>query len=136
MLLASRLDTLETNTVGAYEVTWQSVQTKPSVKEAPFVVLNDAGLEVARLSYVTESSQNILRFTAGGVSTDVGFWVRNVSQAFKITVNLTTLNPSNSGKVSFAFGPNPLSLATVSTNPNVIPNATSLKRMTLTSLQG
>jgi hypothetical protein len=128
-LLATRLDTLVTDTVGTYEVSWQSVQTKPSVKEAPFVVLNDAGAEIARLSYVTESSHNILRFTAGGVSTDVGNWVRNVSQAFKITVNLTTLNPATRNKVSFAFGPTPSTVVTVPTNPDVIPNATTVKRI-------
>ena len=128
-LLGTRVNSSQTETIGTYEVTWQSVQTKPNVKEAPFVVLNDAGAEIARLSYVTESSVNKLLFTAGGVTTNVGSWVQNVSQAFKITVNLTTLNPATSNKVSFAFGPTPLTVATVATNPNVIPNATTLKQI-------
>ena len=123
-LLGTRVNSSQTETVGTYEVSWRSVQDKPSVKEAPFVVLNNAGAEIARLSYVTESSNNILRFTAGGVSTDVGNWVRDVSQSFKITVNLTTLNPATSNRVSLEINGSP-----VATNPNAIANATTLKQI-------
>ncbi|HWP71124.1 MAG TPA: hypothetical protein VNM36_08490, partial [Gemmatimonadaceae bacterium] len=112
----------DNETVGTYEITWQSVQTKPNVKEAPFVVLNGAGAEIARLSYVTENSVNKLLFTAGGVTTNVGTWVQNVHQDFKITVNLTTLN-GNSNKVSLAIGP-----TTVVSN-QAAPNATTLKQI-------
>jgi len=118
------VNSAQTETVGSYKVTWQSVQTKPNVKEAPFVVLNDAGAEIARLSYVTESSVNKLLFTAGGVTTNVGAWVQNVHQDFEITVNLTTLNPATSNRVSLTINGIP-----VATNPNVIPNATTLKQI-------
>jgi len=123
-LLGTRVNSAQTETVGSYKVTWQSVQTKPNVKEAPFVVLNDAGAEIARLSYVTESSVNKLLFTAGGVTTNVGAWVQNVHQDFEITVNLTTLNPATSNRVSLTINGIP-----VATNPNVIPNATTLKQI-------
>jgi hypothetical protein len=121
-LLGTRVNAAETETVGSYEVTWQSVQTKPNVKEAPFVVLNDAGAEIARLSYVTESSVNKLLFTAGGVTTNVGTWVQNVHQDFKITVNLTTLNTATSQTVS-------ISGTGVTSVTRSAPNATTLRQI-------
>jgi hypothetical protein len=101
----------ETN--GSFDVTWTSVQTKPSVKEAPFVLLNgtngsDAAREIVRLSYVSQSSQNqlLLRIPGSGNSVttiNVGSWVQNVSQTFKITVNLDVLNPAQDKTVSLSI---------------------------------
>jgi hypothetical protein len=106
-LLGTRVNSDVSETTGSYEITWTSTQTKANVKEAPFVALNSTGHEIARLSYITVSSQNILRFTvrdsvAGDFVQDVGSWFEDVPQSFKITVNLTTLglNPSNTVSVS------------------------------------
>lgn len=72
---------------GIYEVNWTSVQASPSVKGAPFVVRDSVGREIARLTYTTaKNSQNKLTYN-GQV---VGAWVRNVAQAFTITVDLDT----------------------------------------------
>ncbi|HZI29931.1 MAG TPA: hypothetical protein VFD64_17300 [Gemmatimonadaceae bacterium] len=72
---------------GSYEIYWSSVQTKSSVKEAPFVVQSATGVEIARLSYVTQSSVNRLMYNGQEVGSG---WTRNVAQHFRITVNLTT----------------------------------------------
>jgi hypothetical protein len=101
----------ETN--GSFDVVWTSVQTKPSIKEAPFVLLNgtngsDAAREIVRLSYVSQSNQNrlLLKIPGSGNSTttlNVGSWVQNVSQTFKITVNLDVLNPALDKTVSLSI---------------------------------
>jgi len=121
-LLGTRANSTQNETIGTYEVTWQSLQNKPNVKEAPFVVLNSTGAEIARLSYVTESNHNILRFKVGTGFTDVGTWTQNVSQSFKITVNLTTLNTATSQTVSISGdGVTPVTVPA--------PNATSLRKI-------
>jgi hypothetical protein len=107
-LLGTRANSATSETIGTYEVTWKSVQVKPNVKEAPFVVLNASNNnnEIARLSYVSVSSQNRLIFTVRNgnqlQTVDAGAWVKEVSQSFKITVNITTLNPATSQTVSLA----------------------------------
>jgi hypothetical protein len=101
----------ETN--GSFEVIWTSVQTKPSVKEAPFVLLNgtngtDAAREIVRLSYVSQSNQNRLLLKIPGTGNSVttinaGTWVQNVSQTFKITINLDVLNNAQDKTVSLSI---------------------------------
>lgn len=101
-LLGTRINPTPADTIGSYEVTWTSLQNKPNVKEAPFVVLSSTGAEIARLSYHTESSKNILRFNGDSVGT----WVQNQAQDFSFIVNLTTLSgPSNSVTLSIDGGP-------------------------------
>jgi len=104
-LLGTRVNPSPTDTIGSYEVTWQSLQNKPSVKEAPFVVLSHTGAEIARLSYVTESSQNRLRYNGAIVMSGGNpvTWTTNVHQDFKITVNLLTTNGQNSYRTSLAI---------------------------------
>ena len=104
-LLGTRVNPSPTDTIGSYEVTWQSLQNKPSVKEAPFVVLSHAGAEIARLSYVTESSQNRLRYNGAIVMSGGNpvTWTTNVHQDFKITVNLLSTNGQNSYRTSLAI---------------------------------
>jgi hypothetical protein len=111
-LLGTRENSAISETTGSYEVMWSSVQTKPNVKEAPFVILNSSGAEIARLSYVTESSQNKILFkylTDVGctppaatcmVTANAGSWIQNEKQDFKVTVHLTTLGLYPSSSVS------------------------------------
>jgi len=104
-LLGTRVNQSPTDTIGSYEITWQSLQNKPSVKEAPFVVLSHAGAEIARLSYVTESSQKRIRFN-GAVVMSGGApvtWTTGVHQDFRITVNLLPANGQNSYRTSLAI---------------------------------
>jgi hypothetical protein len=125
-LLGTRVNGTPTETVGSYDVVWTSRQTKPNIKEAPFVVLNGNGEEIARLSYVSVSNQNRLIFTVQQAGTDsvydVGAWLQNVNQTFKITVNTTVLG-TNDNTVSFEGA----GLATISNTP--APFATSLKQI-------
>jgi hypothetical protein len=113
-LLGTRVNSSIAEDDGSYEITWSSVQTRPNIKEAPFVVRNEAGAEIARLSYVTVSNQNKLLFkyltdvgcappaTTCLVTADVGTWTQNQKQDFKITVNLNTLNPALAHTVSLS----------------------------------
>jgi hypothetical protein len=105
-LLGTRVNPSATDTIGAYEITWRSRQEKPSVKEAPFVVRSYNGVEIARLSYVTESSQNRLRYNGAIVTDGSGSpitWSTGQAHDFKITVNLLTLNGENSYRTSLAI---------------------------------
>jgi|SRR5687768_3925307 len=116
-LIGTRVNASQVETLGSYQVTWTSLQNKPSVKEAPFVLLNENNEEIARLSYVSLQNQgNRLLFTVNQPGTDsvydVGAWVRDQPQNFKITVNQTVLG-SNDNSVSFGFGTNPTDLPLV-----------------------
>ena len=78
-------------TSGVYIVRWRSVQTKPSAKEAPFVMRSAAGLEIARLSYRTVSSERILAYNS--VTLPVP-WLQSVAQAFEVVIDLGTKTTS------------------------------------------
>jgi hypothetical protein len=125
-LLGTRVNSSQDESIGSYDITWTSVQTKPSVKEGPFVVLNKntSNNEIARLSYVTKSSQNKLMFSVnGGTPIEVGTWVQNVHQDFKITVNLDVLNNSLDNKVWLSIN------GTTVAGPITASRATSLKQI-------
>ncbi len=77
---------------GVFDATWTSVQAAPSVKEAPITARDDAGREIARLSYKTVSSQNVLYYN--GAAIPGAFWTRNVPQDFQIEINFTTRKTS------------------------------------------
>jgi hypothetical protein len=98
-LLGTRANSTQSETIGTYEVTWQSLQNKPNVKEAPFVILNSSGAEIARVAYSTESSANKIRFNGQ----EVGTWDQNVAQSFKVTVRLTQLNGVGSQTVTLSI---------------------------------
>jgi hypothetical protein len=83
-LLGTRVNSTPADEIGVYEVTWKSLQNKPNIKEAPFVLLSASGVEIARLSYVSESNQNRIKYN-GQV---VGTWLQNVATSFKIIVRL------------------------------------------------
>lgn len=130
-LLGSRVNSSIPETIGSYEVTWTSAQTKANIKEAPFVLLNSSGAEIARVSYVSESSQNFLRFRflsdTGMYTVDFDQWLEDVPQSFKVTVNLTTLSTATSNTIALAFTPaagGPMQSVTLA-NPKAS-NATSL----------
>jgi len=131
-LLGTRVNSNQSETVGTYHVSWSSLQNKPNVKEAPFAIFNanNSNNEIARLSYVSVSSQNRLIFTVRGngnavTTIDVGEWFQNVHQDFEITVNLTTLDPATSQTVSLSIGGNPV----LNAQNIAAPRATSLKQI-------
>jgi hypothetical protein len=94
--------------VGTYTVSWYSLQDKPTVKDAPLLLRDSNGLEIARLSYKTISSIPKLFYND---TTDTGcLWTQHVAQHFTITVDLnnkkTTLaidgcSPNNVSNVNF-----------------------------------
>ena len=87
-LLGTRVNSAEADSSGTYEITWTSVQDQPSVKEGPFVVLNNDSLEIARVSYVSRGNNDVIMFKVGNDSTDVTTWNNGFSQNFKLTVSL------------------------------------------------
>jgi hypothetical protein len=78
-------------TNGVYKVTWESLQSGPSLKKAPFVLRsspstgNPAGDTIAIVEYSQQSGTNYLKFN--GQTLDVR-WVRNEKLKFEITVDL------------------------------------------------
>ena len=109
---------------GSYELYWSSVQTKSSVKEAPFVVLSATGAEIARLSYVTVSSDNQLRYNGQTVGNG---WTRNVAQHFRITVNLETGNGTNAFTTVLAIRNSSGGYDTIA-GPVTIPNTSTVAK--------
>jgi hypothetical protein len=101
-LVGTRINPSAADTIGSYSISWTSLQNKPSVKEGPFVVYNFDGVEIARVSYVTEMSNNVIRFN-GDI---VGTWATNVSQDFVLTVYLkeTLSGPTQSVSLSINGG--------------------------------
>ncbi|HEX7122263.1 MAG TPA: hypothetical protein VF178_07810 [Gemmatimonadaceae bacterium] len=83
---------------GVYQVTFRALQNKPSVKEAPFVLRDSQGREIARLAYATVSSTRMLQYN--GLDTGCR-WIVGRSQGFTIQVDLdnkrTTLTVANCG---------------------------------------
>jgi hypothetical protein len=77
-------------TTGKYRVEWYSVQSAPSVKEAPFVLRSSSGQEIARVTYSTVSNANVLSYNGP----QFGTWTRNVTQRFEIIVDLDTKKTS------------------------------------------
>jgi hypothetical protein len=73
-------------TNGIYSIVWRWVQDKPSPKDAPIVIRDAAGREIARLSFVRKSSRNELRYNGNRVGT----WTQSAHQLVEITVNLDT----------------------------------------------
>ena len=71
-------------TDGKYHVEWTSVQSSASVKGAPFVLRSSTGAEIARVTYSTVQSANVLSFN------DVAFgtWTVDESDHFEIVVDL------------------------------------------------
>jgi hypothetical protein len=127
-LLGTRVNATKVDSVGSYSVSWDASQTKPNVKEAPFVVLNknNNNNEIARLSYVTQSSVNKLMFSVnGGTAFQVGTWAENIPQTFTITVNLNVLNDAKDHTVSLSI--NGTSVASAQDVP--ASRATSLKQI-------
>lgn len=81
---------------GIYEVSWRSVQSKPTAKEAPFFIRASNGAVLARLAYHSEMSDKVLRFNGKRLATA---WTPNIAQSFCIIVDLgqktTTLHINN-----------------------------------------
>jgi hypothetical protein len=71
-------------TTGRYRVEWNSVQDAPSVKGAPFILSSSTGQEIARVTYSTVSSDEVLSYNG----TAFGTWTRHVTQHFEIVVDL------------------------------------------------
>lgn len=72
---------------GVYQVTFRALQSKPSVKDAPFVLRDSQGREIARLAYQTVSSTRQLVYN--GLDTGCR-WIVNQSQGFTILVDFDT----------------------------------------------
>lgn len=72
-------------TSGRYDVSWVSVQDKPVVKAAPFI-LRGAGGEIAKLEYRTNSGRRELYYN----DRLVGNWIRQVPQRFVIRVDFAS----------------------------------------------
>jgi hypothetical protein len=93
-LLGTRVNASATDNLGTYEITWQSLQNKSSVKEAPFVVRSFTGAEIARLSYTGTMNTRVFLYNGDTVkfnNAPVG-WNVDVHHDFKIIVNLQTLS--------------------------------------------
>ena len=81
-------------TAGIYQASWISLQDKPIVKDAPFVLRGTTG-EIARLSYRSINSRKELYYN----NALVGNWVQHEAQRFVITIDL------NTKMTSLWFGP-------------------------------
>ncbi|HSA55952.1 MAG TPA: hypothetical protein VLE53_09615, partial [Gemmatimonadaceae bacterium] len=76
---------------GRYEVHGSSLQAKPSVKDAPFQVVDGDGDVLAALAYRTVSSQPTWYFNNQDTNCA---WTTNMKQDFVITIDFTTKKTS------------------------------------------
>ncbi|MEO8193904.1 MAG: hypothetical protein ABI681_08625 [Gemmatimonadales bacterium] len=89
LLLEGHLDSAGVAaTTGVYDAEWTSLQDGPTMKAAPFVLRDNEGREIARVTYSVTSSTNIITYNGG--NTVLANWVRHVPQRFRIRVNLDT----------------------------------------------
>jgi hypothetical protein len=93
LILRGNLESASGNqaTEGKYEITFVALQDAPGVKEAPFTLRDASGVQLARLSFVTISSQNRLYYNYNGKNStgiDVGSWTRDEPLSFKFVVDL------------------------------------------------
>jgi hypothetical protein len=128
-------------TVGSFDVFVTSLQNKPNIKEAPFVLLNSGSLtsgttEIVRLSYVTVSNQNKLQLkvkTGPGPNSFAVYevpgipWVQNVQQSFRITVKLDALGNGEASLAILTDGTADPPVYTEVITPKPAPFATTLK---------
>ncbi len=70
-------------TSGRYRISWVSLEDKPTVKNAPFIIRGTGG-EIGRLEYRSLQSSKFLYYN--GVL--IGSWAQHVPQRFVITVDL------------------------------------------------
>lgn len=82
---------------GRYQVQWSSLQSKPSVKEAPFLVLDSSGDVLAKVAYQTVSSQPKIFFNGADANCA---WAVNQKQDFVLTVDFSTIPRSVSLNVN------------------------------------
>ncbi len=80
-------------TSGVYDVSWVSIQDKPTVKDAPFVIRGSNG-KIATLSYRSKTNRKELYYN--GVL--VGTWAQHVPQRFVVRIDL------NAKRTSLWFG--------------------------------
>lgn len=100
LLLAGTFESFPTPGRGIYDVRWESLQTKSSVKEAPFFVRTGpatanvpsrpSGFALAKLAYKALSSPNMLVLTFNDHIVQGVSWTPGVVQTFTIRVNLYT----------------------------------------------
>ena len=76
----------QTASYGTYVASWQSLQDKPTLKAAPFVLRGSNGAEIARVAYETRNSKNVL--TYDGVPLTSRSWTQHVAQRFEVYVDL------------------------------------------------
>lgn len=75
-------------TVGTYVVSWRSVESKPSIKDVPFVLRSSDSSVVARLEYLPGQGAQSGPIAYNGAPLQGVTWQQNVTQSFAITVNL------------------------------------------------
>jgi hypothetical protein len=74
----------QANDTGIYFVDWDSLQDGPTVKAAPFILRSSDSTEIARVTYKSKSSKNLLFYNTTLLNSG---WVQHVSQHFQIVVN-------------------------------------------------
>ena len=89
-------DASQDATYGSYSVSWQSLQARPTLKAAPFVIRDALLNEIATVAYETRNNAPVLTYktrTGTIVLTSVT-WTQNVKQLFQVVVNLDTKTTS------------------------------------------
>lgn len=99
LTLRGRVTTFDNSqdaTYGSYSVSWQSLQARPTLKAAPFVIRDALFNEIATVAYEVRNNRPVLTYKVrnvnnGNISTIVvGAWTQNEAQLFQVVVNLDT----------------------------------------------
>ena len=94
-------DATQDATYGSYSVSWQSLQDKPTLKKAPFVVRDAALREIATVAYEVHGPTPVLTYKVRDPLTNVvntvvlsTGWTQHEAQLFQLVVNLDTKRTS------------------------------------------
>jgi hypothetical protein len=95
LLLEGTLETAgAADSVGVYEAEFDALQTQANMKEAVFVLRDNAGHDIARVTYAVRNNRNVILYNdyKGHPGTELGLWTQNVSRHFRIRVDLDAGN--------------------------------------------
>jgi hypothetical protein len=93
LLLEGTLETAGTaDSVGVYEAEFDALQAQANMKEAVFVLRDNAGKDIARVTFAVRNNRNVILYNdyKNHPGTELGLWVQNEARHFRIQVNLDT----------------------------------------------
>jgi hypothetical protein len=91
LLLQGTLETAGTaDSIGVYDAEFDALQAQSNMKEAVFVLRDNLGRDIARVTYAVRNNRNVILYNdyKNHPGLELGLWPQNVPRHFKIRVDL------------------------------------------------